>query len=124
MKRRVPEDRVLEDRAAPDAVGEAPQREAADERARERGAVDEPLHPPVQMPDAGEDRRNEADEQDLHGDERPCRAGDDHGLPVKAGQPALAEDFLNVPATGLRSNLDCGHRHSLLGFRLTGENYG
>jgi hypothetical protein len=42
---------------------------------------------------------HEADEQDLHRDERPGDTGDDDRLAVEAGQPVLAEDLLHVPHT-------------------------
>ena len=65
-------------------------------RAGKRRAVDETLHAPVEMPGRREDRRDETDEQDLHRDERPGRAGDQDRLPVERRQPAVAEDLLEA----------------------------
>ena len=83
---------------APDAVGEPAEREAAHERSGESGAVDQALPRAVQIPDPREDRRDEADQQDLHGDERPGQARHDNRPAVEARQAAAAEDVLDVDA--------------------------
>ena len=113
-EKRVPEDRVLEDRPPADAIREPAERQAADERARERRAGDEPQRPPIEIPEIVEDRHDEADEEDLHRDERPRHAGHDHGLAVERRQTALAEDVLDVSAEGRRSYVNGRHRLSLV----------
>ena len=91
-----------------------PSVQAADERAGERRARHEPERAPVHVPEAVEDRHDEADEEDLHRDERPRDAGDDHGLPVERRHTALSKHVLDVSAEGRRSYVNGRHRLSLV----------
>ena len=80
-----------------------------------------PCSAPVQVPDPREDRRDEADQQDLHGDERP-------GGPVtttpgrwKRVRPPPRRTSSTSPH-GRRCNRRRWSSSLLVGFRLSGEN--
>jgi hypothetical protein len=97
---RVPEDRGHENAPAPDLVGESPEDDAPDERAREGRGGDPAGQAPRDSPEGREHGNGEADEQDLHRHERPREAGDRHRAPVEAGETPAAEDVFDIRRSG------------------------
>src|SRR5438046_2193803 len=91
-------------------VGETAEDESAEQRTRERRAIDQARPRPVQVPLRREDRLDETDEQDLHRHERPGGSRDEHRLAVEPREAAGSQQLLDVSACrDRRLSLDDGH---------------